>query len=226
MSDDSTFQQEYQQTLQMFRRYLEGRLGLTNDDSSVNDSTTDKTTSLETLRQQVHSCRKCPLHATRRNVVFGAGNPAAPLMFIGEAPGRDEDLQGKPFVGAAGRLLREALKQVGISLEDVFIANILKCRPPKNRDPDPEEIAMCLPYLKSQIELIQPRFICTLGKFASQNILSTTQGITALRGRTFPLENAQVLPTYHPAACIYRPGWKEQFLQDLQKLRALLQQPG
>jgi len=220
MSADGNVYSEYRQTVTMLRRHLEKRLGKVSE-SSTKDG---ETVSLETLAQTVQTCTKCALHTTRNNAVFGMGKHTAPLMFIGEAPGRDEDLQGKPFVGAAGKILREALKNVGIPLKDIYIANILKCRPPKNRDPQPEEIALCLPYLNKQIELIRPRIICTLGKFATQNILNTTQGITVLRGKTFPLKDARIFPTYHPAACIYRPAWKDQFTADLKKVRELLQQ--
>lgn len=195
-----------------FRRYLEGKMGKS---SSL---------LLKELYDKIKNCQVCPLYRTRTNLVFGRGNPEASLMFIGEAPGKEEDLQGKPFVGAAGRLLEECLKKVNIPQDKIYIANILKCRPPGNRDPKPEEIAACFPYLKQQIEIIKPRIICTLGKFSTQTLLNTSQGITHLHGKSFTVEQKILIPTYHPAACIYKPFWKEEFLKDLEKVRDKLKE--
>ncbi len=175
---------------------------------------------LGNLYRSIKSCQKCSLHKLRNNLVFGAGNPDTELMLIGEAPGREEDFQGRPFVGAAGRLLTEALERIGLSRADVYIANILKCRPPGNRNPQPEEIEVCFPYLERQIEIIKPKLICTMGNFASQLLLKTSQGITHIRGKIQCYkENTSVIPIFHPAACIYKPGWGRNFLEDLMMVR-------
>lgn len=186
-------------------------------------SSNDNSSSLKQLYEEVKTCQHCSLYRTRTNLVFGEGNPNAKVMFIGEAPGKEEDLQGRPFVGAAGKLLRQTLRVVEIPLKKVYIANILKCRPPGNRDPRPEEIIACIPYLKKQIQIIKPAIICTLGKFSTQNLLATLQGITHLRGKSFTMNDGKIIiPTYHPAACIYRPPWREQFLMDLKKVKTEL----
>ncbi|MBE0479070.1 uracil-DNA glycosylase, partial [Candidatus Aerophobetes bacterium] len=195
------FYSEYLSIIKSFERYLEQMMGEKNFP--------DATFLLSKLCQQIENCQRCPLYKTRTNLVFGEGSQDAILMFVGEAPGKDEDLQGRPFVGAAGKLLRETIRNMQITDNKVYIANILKCRPPGNRNPEPEEIASCLPYLKEQIKIIQPKIICSLGKFSTQTLLNTTRGITFLRGQKFSLEGGTVLiPTYHPAACIYRPPWK------------------
>lgn len=202
---------EYLSIVRRFREHLEQMMG--KNSSDVNSL-------LSRFHQELKSCQQCPLYKTRTNLVFGEGSPDSNLMFIGEAPGKDEDLQGRPFVGAAGKLLRENIKSLGISGDKLYIANILKCRPPGNRDPKPGEIASCLSNLKKQISIIQPEVICTLGKFSTQILLNTTRGITRLRGQKFSLEGKTILiPTYHPAACIYRPGWKRQLLMDLRKVK-------
>ncbi len=210
---------EYLNIIRDFREYLERKMKrIVPCDNSTNSAFLDE------LYQKIKNCKRCPLYRSRTNLVFGRGNPNAKLMFIGEAPGKDEDLQGKPFVGAAGKLFEKSLKDVGISLEDVYIANVLKCRPPRNRDPKPEEIAACFPYLQKQIQIIKPKIICTLGKFSTQTLLNTTQGISSLRGKIFSLEEGRILiPTYHPAACIYRPPLKEQFLKDLMLVKERLE---
>lgn len=200
---------EYLSIIRDFRRYLEEEM----EEKSIRSS------SLSNLYEKIKNCQKCPLYRSRTHLVFGRGSPEAPIMLIGEAPGRDEDLQGKPFVGAAGKLLEESLKKVEIPEDKIYIANILKCRPPGNRDPHPEEITSCFPYLQKQIEIIQPRIICTLGKFSTQTLLNSTQGITHLRGKSFTIDNKILIPTYHPAACIYKPFWKKDFLTDLEKVK-------
>lgn len=158
---------------------------------------------LDELRIEAESCTKCRLSETRTNVVFGVGSAQAELMFVGEAPGRNEDLQGEPFVGRAGRLLDELLAEIGIERRSVYIANVLKCRPPNNRDPLPDEIECCKGYLREQIRLIRPRVVMTLGNFATKLLLRTNTGITRLRGRSYPwwLESTLV-PTFHPAAAL------------------------
>lgn len=157
---------------------------------------------LRRLAQTAAGCVDCGLAETRTNVVFGVGSPTADLMFIGEAPGRNEDLQGEPFVGAAGRLLDKLAAEVGIERDDVYIANVLKCRPPGNRDPLEAEITACKGYLAQQIQLIDPAVVMTLGNFASRLLLKTTTGITRLRGTAYPWWGRHVVPTFHPAAAL------------------------
>ncbi len=156
----------------------------------------------ELLAQEAAGCVKCPLSEGRTNVVFGAGSPQADVMFIGEAPGFHEDQQGLPFVGRSGNLLTKLCGEIGIEREDVYIANILKCRPPENRDPLPSEIETCTPYLDRQIDLIQPIVVVTLGNFATKYLLQTTAGITTIRGRRFRWRDATLIPTLHPAAAL------------------------
>jgi DNA polymerase len=173
--------------------------------------------SLEALGQEVMNCRNCALYKTRKNVVFGAGSPRAQIVFVGEAPGADEDIQGQPFVGRAGQLLTDIIvKGMKLGREDVYICNILKCRPPGNRNPLPEEISQCEPFLKKQLRLIRPRVICALGKFAAQSLLKTETPITALRGRFHDYEGIKLLPTYHPAYLLRNPAAKKQVWEDVQ----------
>jgi DNA polymerase len=171
------------------------------------------------LHDAFGECQRCPLGATRTTFVFGVGNPQAKLMLIGEAPGRDEDLQGEPFVGAAGQLLDKILAAVNFKRDEVYIANILKCRPPGNRNPEPLEIAACSPILARQIELIHPRIICTLGSFAAKTILQEKDGISRLRGRIHYYRGIPVVPTFHPAALLRNPAWKKPTWEDVQLLR-------
>lgn len=166
-------------------------------------------TELEALAAGAAVCTQCALCETRTKTVFGVGNPEADLMFVGEAPGHNEDLKGEPFVGRAGELLNELLAEIGIDREDVYIANVLKCRPPGNRDPHPVEIETCVLYLDRQIELIAPLVVVTLGNFATKYLLQTSVGITRLRGRRFKFRNAAALiPTFHPAAVLRSGGTK------------------
>jgi DNA polymerase len=158
---------------------------------------------LEELATLVSACTRCPLAAGRTQVVFGVGNPSADLMFVGEGPGREEDLQGEPFVGRSGQLLdRVVSEELGLTRDRFYIANVVKCRPPGNRDPLPAEIASCRPYLEQQIELIQPKVVVTLGNFATKLLLDTTEGITKVRGRTYPFMGGVLVPTFHPAAIL------------------------
>ena len=170
------------------------------------------------LKQQVENCQLCELHATRTQAVFGVGNQQADWLIIGEAPGADEDRQGEPFVGRAGQLLNEMLKAIGLSREQVYITNILKCRPPNNRDPKPEEGASCSPYLQRQIELIQPKVIVALGRIAAQRLLQTNTSLARLRGQVHHLETtpSPVIVTYHPAYLLRSPAEKRKAWQDLQ----------
>ena len=176
---------------------------------------------LTILSQEACTCQKCGLAQTRTSVVFGSGNTNADLIFIGEAPGAEEDQQGLPFVGAAGQLLTRMIEAMGLTREDVYIANIIKCRPPNNRDPKPEELAACQPYLLQQIDLIAPVVICTLGRFAAQTLLRTTESMGRLRGKIFDYQGAKLVPTYHPAALLRNAQWKRPAWEDLKLVRKL-----
>lgn len=173
---------------------------------------------LEEIRDVLGNCQLCPLGQTRTNLVFGVGNPHARVMFIGEGPGRNEDLQGEPFVGAAGQKLNGLLGLAGLQREDIYIANVIKCRPPGNRNPKPEEIHACAPYLREQIRSIWPDVIVCLGNFATQFVMRTEKGVTKLRGQMYQVGHFQVIPTFHPAATIYHPEWLEDLKADMQML--------
>ncbi len=178
----------------------------------------------EALRVRVGGCTRCGLHEARTQTVFGVGNPEARLMIIGEAPGAEEDRRGEPFVGRAGKLLDEMLRSLGLGREDVFIANILKCRPPGNRDPRPEESAECRPYLRRQIALVGPRAILAVGRVAAQNLLESDEPIGRLRTRVhrYPEADIPVVVSYHPAYLLRSPGQKRKAWQDLCRARDLL----
>jgi uracil-DNA glycosylase family 4 len=176
--------------------------------------------SLEEHYQAIKECQKCPLGKTRTKFVYGVGNPNADVLFIGEAPGRDEDLQGEPFVGRAGQLLDKILAAIQFDRKDVYIANILKCRPPNNRDPQPDEMAMCTPYLLEQIHLIKPKIICALGRIAAQALLKTTTPIGKLRGKWHEYQGIPFIVTYHPAALLRFPSYKKDVWDDVRMLRA------
>jgi uracil-DNA glycosylase len=179
-----------------------------------------KKDSLQGIREELGDCTRCRLHAGRKNIVFGVGNPDARLVFVGEGPGAEEDLQGEPFVGAAGQLLTRMIQAIQLERSDVYIANVVKCRPPDNRDPQEDEIETCLPFLKKQLAVIRPRIICTLGRFATQALLETKEGITKLRGRFHQLEGgARVMPTYHPSFLLRSPEKKREAWEDLQKVQ-------
>lgn len=178
---------------------------------------------LEELREEVNNCSKCSLHATRTMPVFGDGNPEAAIMFVGEAPGYNEDQQGKPFVGQAGKLLDELLLAIGLNRERVYIANVLKCRPPENRNPSREEIALCKSYLFRQIEIIDPVVICTLGNFSTKLLMETENGISSLHGRVFEKNSQRIMPLYHPAAALRNGGLRSVMKEDFSRLGAYLE---
>lgn len=184
----------------------------------VGPSREEKNTALAELYEKYKNCQNCPLGGLRTKLVFGAGNPDAQLMFVGEAPGFDEDQQGLPFVGAAGQLLTKIIEAMKLKREDVYIANCLKCRPPGNRNPLPEEIASCSPILRRQIEIIRPKIICTLGKFAAQTLLGTEEPISRLRGRYFDYAGTKLLPTFHPAYLLRNPADKKLVWEDMKKI--------
>ena len=181
------------------------------------------------LFKEVQKCTRCPLHETRAKAVFGAGNADADLMFVGEAPGAEEDRQGLPFVGRAGQLLNQRLEEIGLSQEDVFIANVLKSRPPGNRDPQPLEIQACEPYLFEQVRLIEPRVVCTLGNFATKLLSGSPAGITRVRGTPQVHElggrTVYLLPLFHPAAALRTPAVKQTLQADFATIPALLERP-
>ncbi len=177
---------------------------------------------LEPIRRRALVCRACRLCEGRQTVVFGEGSLNAKLVFVGEGPGRDEDLQGRPFVGAAGQLLNKMIAAMDLTRESVYIANVVKCRPPMNRPPQPDEIASCLPYLKAQLGVIAPRVICALGKTAACALLGSEQSIQALRNRDLLWEGIPLVVTFHPAYLLRNPSAKGEAWKDLQRLMALL----
>ena len=180
---------------------------------------------LEAVREDLGECTRCKLHRGRTNLVFGVGSPTADLVFVGEAPGRDEDRQGIPFVGRAGQLLTRIIAAIGLSREEVYIANVIKCRPPDNRNPEPDEVAACEPFLFRQIDVIQPRVVVALGSFAIRTLLKTDGAISRLRGRMFDYRGAKLIPTFHPAYLLRSPERKRDVWEDMKRVRALLAEP-
>jgi len=173
---------------------------------------------LEAVRSEIGECTRCKLHKGRTHIVFGVGNPEARLMFVGEAPGEDEDLQGYPFVGKAGQLLTKMIEAMGLRREDVYICNTVKCRPPNNRNPEPDELLACEPFLKGQLGAVKPEAIVTLGKFAAQALLREQTPITRLRGQWREYEGIPVMPTFHPAYLLRSPGEKGKVWEDLKQV--------
>ena len=174
--------------------------------------------SLEDIRSDLGECQRCRLARERNKIVFGDGNPGAKLVFVGEGPGFKEDQQGKPFVGAAGELLTRIIQAINLTRNRVYICNVIKCRPPENRNPRPDEIETCLPFLERQIEAIRPDYICALGTFAAQTLLNTTVPISRLRGRFHNYKGIKVLPTYHPAYLLRNPEKKRDVWEDMKML--------
>ena len=180
---------------------------------------------LQAIRSEIGDCTRCKLHRLgRRQIVFGVGNPSADLMFVGEAPGADEDVQGIPFVGRAGQLLTKIIEAIGLRRDDVYIANVIKCRPPENRNPEPDEVETCEPFLFQQIDRIKPKVIVALGTFAAKALLKTQDPISRLRGRAFDYRGATLIPTFHPAFLLRSPDRKRDVWEDMKKVRALLQE--
>jgi DNA polymerase len=177
---------------------------------------------LPSLAKFLAGCPRCKLSKSRTNIVFGQGNPKAELMFVGEAPGRDEDEQGLAFVGRAGQLLTKIIEAIGRRRDDVFIANVLKCRPPNNRNPEPDEVASCRPFLEEQIRLISPKVIVTLGTFAAQALLETDEPIGRMRGRWHEARGVRVMPTFHPAFLLRSPERKKDVWEDMKRVRDFL----
>lgn len=177
-----------------------------------------RTETLADIQQDLGDCQRCRLAKGRSHIVFGAGAPAARLVFVGEGPGFEEDRQGEPFVGAAGQLLTKIIEAIQMNRQQVYICNIIKCRPPENRNPRPDEIGACFPFLKRQLKAIQPEFICALGTFAAQTLLSSSAPISRLRGRFHDYERAKILPTYHPAYLLRNPEKKRDVWEDMKLL--------
>jgi uracil-DNA glycosylase family 4 len=182
--------------------------------------------SLQVVRDELGDCRRCKLHHGRKNLVYGVGNPDAHLVFVGEGPGADEDEQGEPFVGKAGQLLTKMIEAMGYGREDVYICNVVKCRPPGNRNPEPDEIAACEPFLKKQLAAIRPRVIVALGKFAAQCLLRDDTPISRLRGSFRSYEGIQLMPTFHPAYLLRDPSKKKEAWEDLKSVIAALRRMG
>ncbi len=186
---------------------------------------------LSRIEEAVKACTKCELHKTRHNIVFGTGNIDKGLIFIGEAPGYNEDMQGKPFVGRAGTFLNELLKSIDLKREDIYITNILKCRPPNNRDPKEEEIKACTPYLNKQLEIIQPKVIVTLGNYATKFILKKfgykEESVSKVHGKVFKVRNLifnlKIMPSYHPAAALYNPNLRKILFEDFKTIKRELE---
>jgi DNA polymerase len=178
---------------------------------------------LAAVRADIGDCTRCKLHGQgRRQIVFGVGNPDADLMFVGEAPGADEDIQGIPFVGRAGQLLTKIIEAIDLKREDVYIANVIKCRPPGNRNPEPDEVETCEPFLFQQIDIIKPKVIVALGKFGAQTLLRTLDPISRLRGRVYNFRGAKLVPTFHPAYVLRNPSSKREVWEDMKLVRTLL----
>ena len=210
--------------LRTYLEYLKG-MGITSLPATENVAEKvprSETVTLADVRKELGDCKRCKLHRTRKTIVFGEGNEKATLMFIGEGPGYDEDVQGRPFVGKAGQLLTKIIESIDLSREEVYIANIIKCRPPQNRNPEPDEIGSCNPFLMRQIEVIRPKIICALGTFSAQTLLQTNTKITALRGKLYDLEGIKLIPTYHPAFLLRNPERKREVWEDMKKIAELL----
>ncbi len=184
----------------------------------------EKAESLDELEKLICDCTKCRLHQGRNKFVFGTGNPNADVLVIGEGPGAEEDKQGLPFVGRAGKLLTDMLKAIKFEREEVYIGNVVKCRPPENRTPLPDEMETCMPYLKKQVELIKPRLILCLGLTAAKGLLKKRESLGELRKNVFEYEGAKVIVTYHPAALLRNPHWKKDCWEDLKKFRKLFEE--
>ncbi len=196
--------------------------GVTNQKSKSGTHSGVISGDLTHIRAVLGDCMRCKLSQGRKHLVFGSGNPKADLVIVGEAPGRDEDLQGEPFVGEAGKLLTDILMAIGLQRSDVYICNVVKCRPPNNRAPEPDEVETCKPFLEAQIASISPKLICTLGKYATHTLLKTDRPISSLRGVFQPYKEIPVMPTFHPAYLLRNPGAKKDVWEDMKKLHAEL----
>jgi DNA polymerase len=197
----------------------------TRDDDLVPSPGADGASGRDTLdlvRDDLGECTRCKLHTGRKTVVFGVGNPDAELLFVGEAPGRDEDREGVPFVGRAGQLLTKIIASIGLTRDEVYIANVIKCRPPNNRNPEPDEVQTCEPFLFRQLEVIRPKVVVALGAFAIRTLLDTDKAISRLRGTVYDYRGAKLVPTFHPAFLLRSPDRKRDVWEDMKKVRTLL----
>jgi len=174
---------------------------------------------LDSIRAEIGDCQRCKLAPKRTNIVFGSGNPRAELVFVGEAPGFDEDQQGLPFVGRAGQLLTKIIESINLKREDVYICNVLKCRPPENRNPEPDEVSACNPFMKKQLAAIRPKIVCCLGTFAAQTVLQTAAPISKLRGKFYNMDGMRVIATFHPAYLLRSPDKKREVWEDMKQIR-------
>ncbi len=224
----SPLSNEAQAVARSLRRRLQvardfGRTGWPKDrPGAAPPPTTSKAERMRAIAREAAACTRCPLYQTRTNVVVGEGSLEARLVFVGEAPGRDEDAQGRPFIGRAGQLLTKMIEAIGLQREQVYIANVLKDRPPENRTPLPDEIAACMPFLQTQLEIIQPRIICTLGAVATHALLENMSALSGLRGRFQQYRGIPLMPTYHPAYLLRNPDAKRIVWEDLKQVRDLL----
>jgi uracil-DNA glycosylase family 4 len=192
-------------------------------DKGVGKTPPDPFLALAAVRADIGDCTRCKLHGLgRKQIVFGVGNPAADLMFVGEAPGGDEDIQGIPFVGRAGQLLTKIIEAIGLKRDEVYIANVIKCRPPQNRNPEQDEVETCEPFLFRQIDIIKPKVIVALGTFAARTLLRTSDPISRLRGRVYDYRGAKLIPTFHPAYLLRNPSSKRDVWEDMKQARRLL----
>jgi uracil-DNA glycosylase len=213
---------ELQDIIAQIKKHIEMELLAGKEEIIFPAESGKKNPGLADLKKEALSCKDCDLCETRTKVVFGTGNPKAKLMFVGEAPGMDEDLQGLPFVGRAGELLMKIIESIDLKRADVYIANVLKCRPPDNRAPLPTEILACERFLTKQIELVNPKVICALGKFAAQTLLRSTEPISKLRGKFYDYRSTKLMPTFHPAYLLRNPGDKRLVWDDMKKIRKVL----
>jgi uracil-DNA glycosylase family 4 len=203
------------------KRFLTALKNMGIDSYVVNDQ---GALTLPHLKKVVQECRKCPLADTRKNVVFGEGSAKARLLFIGEAPGEEEDIQGKPFVGKAGKLLDQMIDRIGLRRNEVYICNVLKCRPPNNRDPQPGEVETCKGYLFSQLEIISPKIICTLGRHAYNTLMGVDESITRIRGHLTAFKGTKLLPTYHPSFLLRNQSRMSEAWEDMETLKQLMRE--
>ncbi len=177
---------------------------------------------LDSIRAEIGDCQRCKLAPKRTNIVFGSGNPNAELVFVGEAPGYDEDVQGLPFVGRAGQLLTKIIESIDLKRDQVYICNVLKCRPPENRNPEPDEVAACNPFMRKQLAVIRPKVVCCLGTFAAQTVLQMAMPISRLRGKFYDMDGLRVIATFHPAYLLRSPDKKREVWEDMKQIRAEL----
>jgi uracil-DNA glycosylase family 4 len=213
---------ELTQQLEFFRDIGVASLDLGSAQNDMTDAQPNSPAGLELIRSEIGDCQRCKLSRSRTNIVFGSGNPNAELVFVGEAPGYDEDQQGLPFVGRAGQLLTKIIESIELKREDVYICNVLKCRPPENRNPEPDEVLACNPFLKKQLATIRPKIVCCLGTFAAQTVLQMATPISKLRGRFHDIDGMRIIATFHPAYLLRSPEKKRDVWEDMKQIRAEL----